>query len=222
MWLLNTNVSSCEINMSKSLPEQIVEFLHNSPGMTDREITNALRGKTAPQQPVNMAARALSSKGIIIRKKRNDGLIGNYLGGQFIPETHFKTVAQKLDDKNQLTEDEIKEILQAWLESDGWVTQIAWGRARGIDIDALSGKNRWIIEVKGIGSRSEMRVNYFIGMLGETLQRMNDPDAKYSIAMPDVQQFRNLWDRLPILAKQRTQITALFVNGKGTVEEVKS
>ena len=37
-----------------------------------------------------------------------------------------------------------------------------------------------------------MRVNYLISMLGETLQRMDDPDAKYSIAIPDVQQFREL------------------------------
>jgi len=63
-------------------------------------------------------------------------------------------------------------------------------------------------------------VNYFIGILGETLQRMNDPASKYSIALPDVQQFRRLWDRLPRLAKQRTQITALFVNADGQVIEV--
>ena len=61
---------------------------------------------------------------------------------------------------------------------------------------------------------------YFISMLGETLQRMDDPSAKYSIAIPDVKQFRNLWYRLPNLAKQRTSITALFVAGNGNVSEV--
>ena len=65
-----------------------------------------------------------------------------------------------------------------------------------------------------------MRVNYFISMLGETLQRMDDPDAKYSIAVPDVQQFRKLWGRLPQLAKQRTGISVLFVSRDGSVEEV--
>jgi len=29
-----------------------------------------------------------------------------------------------------------------------------------------------------------MRVNYFLGVLGETLQRMDDAQAKYSIALP--------------------------------------
>jgi hypothetical protein len=45
-----------------------------------------------------------------------------------------------------------------------------------------------------------MRVNYFLGALGEILQRMEDPTAKYSIALPDLQQFRNLWKKLPSLA----------------------
>jgi hypothetical protein len=65
-----------------------------------------------------------------------------------------------------------------------------------------------------------MRVNYFLGILGETLQRMDNPDATYSIALPDLKQFRNLWSRLPALAKERTKIDALFVNRDGTVLRV--
>jgi hypothetical protein len=67
-----------------------------------------------------------------------------------------------------------------------------------------------------------MRVNYFLGVLGELLQRMSDPEAKYSIALPDLPQFRRLWERLPELAKRRTTISALFVSGSGDVEEVAS
>ena len=88
-----------------------------------------------------------------------------------------------------------------------------------MDIEATRGRERWIIEVKGRGSRSEMRVNYFIGMLGELLQRMDDPEAKYSIALPDLPQFRGLWQRLPGLAKQRTEITSLLVDEAGNVRE---
>ena len=88
-------------------------------------------------------------------------------------------------------------------------------------MDAHSGLSRWIIEVKGQGSRPEMRVNYFLGILGELLQRMSDPQARYSIALPDLPQFRRLWERLPSLAKERTGISALFVASSGKVEEVK-
>jgi hypothetical protein len=64
-----------------------------------------------------------------------------------------------------------------------------------------------------------MRVNYFLAVLGETLQRMRNPQAKYSIALPDIPQFRGLWRRLPELAKRRTGITALFVSDIGQVDE---
>lgn len=204
-----------------TLPQQIVDLLNKSPGMTDREITSALRSAASPQQPINIAARALAQKGILIRKVREDGLIGNYPSGHSIPPPKAAPVARNVEGRNHLSEDQVKEFLRAWLEMDGWLTEVAWGRARGIDIDARRGSERWVIEVKGVGSRPEMRVNYFIGMLGETLQRMKDPSAKYSIAMPDLPQFRGLWSRLPALAKVRTTISALFVSAEGFVEEVR-
>ncbi len=43
--------------------------------------------------------------------------------------------------------------------------------------------------------------------------------AKYSIALPNVGQFRGLWERLPHVAKQRIKITALFVDDGGSVTE---
>lgn len=72
--------------------------------------------------------------------------------------------------------------------------------------------------LEGAGSLQPMRVNYFLAILGETLQRMGDASACYSIALPDMPQFRNLWGRLPDLAKQRTKITALFVSADGQIE----
>lgn len=54
-------------------------------------------------------------------------------------------------------------------------------------------------------------------MLDETLQRIDDPQARYSIALPDLPQFRGLWERLPSLAKERTIIDALFVDSGGIV-----
>jgi len=49
---------------------------------------------------------------------------------------------------------------------------------------------------------------------------MDDPAAKYSIAFPDIPQFRKLWSRFPAEAKSRTQITVLFVS-QADVEESK-
>jgi hypothetical protein len=78
----------------------------------------------------------------------------------------------------------------------------------------------WVIEVKGQGTLDAMRVNYFLAVLGELLQRMDDGNARYSIALPDLSQFRRLWQRLPSLAKERTRISALFVGVSGRVEGV--
>jgi len=103
----------------------------------------------------------------------------------------------------------------------GWQTRVAWGGTHGIDIEARRSSERWIIEVKGSGSLNPMRVNYFLSILGELLQRMDDPSARYSIALPDLNQFRNLWSRLPNLAKQRTTIDAIFVAEDGMIDFIK-
>ncbi len=204
-----------------SLPQQLLELVNKTPGLTDREITNHLRGMSAPPQPVNIAARALASRGQLVRKRREDGLIGNFsMIGVNVSCKRLTSSEPTRSDTQEQSEDKLKHLVRDWLVSKGWDVEVAWARDRGIDIRAFREGKRWIIEVKGIGSLPAMRVNYFLSILGETLQRMDDPDSKYSICLPDVQQFRNLWARLPRLAKRRMQITALFVAVTGEVTEV--
>lgn len=204
-----------------TLPQELLQLVQKSPGLTDREITDTLRGKSAPQQPVNIAARSLANRGRLLRKKREDGLIGNFpaSGSDVVPEALGTQEPEKSGLLDQ-SEDKLKHWIREWLVSDGWEVEVAWARDRGIDIRAFRGGKRWIIEVKGIGLLPAMRVNYFLSILGETLQRMDDPASKYSICVPDVPQFRNLWGRLPSMAKRRTEITALFVASSGQVTEV--
>lgn len=201
------------------LKDKIIDYLKNNDGLTDREISNAILGENEPQQAVNQACRALVNKGIIKRANRRDGLIGNYLVSEGLHDDPLPVNQLELttDALSVFKEDNLKQILKDYLHADSWETQIAWGRTPGIDINAIRGTERWIIEVKGLGSISAMNVNYFLGVLAETLQRMDDPNAKYSIALPDVKQFRNLWNRLPLLAKKRTGITVIFINEQGNV-----
>jgi len=49
---------------------------------------------------------------------------------------------------------------------------------------------------------------------------MDNESAKYSIALPDVEQFQKLWEKLPAIAKLRTRITVLFVDDEGNVREL--
>ena len=64
------------------LRESIERLLKKKPGLSDREITDEIRGRGAPQQNVNQACNSLKSQGIISREKREDGIIGNYLIGE--------------------------------------------------------------------------------------------------------------------------------------------
>jgi hypothetical protein len=104
-----------------------------------------------------------------------------------------------------ITEDEVKEAVRAHLSVRGFDVAVAWGRVRGIDIDVrhVDGR-RYIIEAKAeVGKNGAQQVNYFIGMLGELVQRMDDPNASYGIALPANRQYRGLVDRLPAPAKDR-------------------
>jgi hypothetical protein len=213
------------------LGDRIREFLVNNPGLTDREIANAVVGRQSRQQPINQECRRLETNGHLVRRRREDGLIGNYLSENraISPQRADEPVKERavlatrppVSDDSQLSEDEVKTALKDWLDSRGWTTKVAWARERGIDIEARQGSQRWVIEAKGCGSLQPMRVNYFLMMLGELLQRMDDPETKYSIALPNMKQYRGLWERLPALAKQRTTISMLLVSHDGKVTELK-
>lgn len=198
--------------------DRLLAEVERSPGLSDRELTDILCGQDKPPTQVNQEAHLLERRARITRQRRVDGIIGNYPAGNSpVLGTPAKPSIKRTPER--LSEDEVKECLEIWLKNDGWAVSIAWGMARGIDIEAARGSRRWLIEVKGLGSRQPMRVNYFLAILGETLQRMADPDAKYSIALPDIPQFRGLWSRLPSLAKKRTKISCLFVTPDGVVTE---
>ena len=111
-----------------------------------------------------------------------------------------------------MNEDTIKKKLVKDLKSKGWKVEVAYGRKKGVDILAIKDSSRWVIEVKGLGSLQPMQNNYFLSVLGETLQRMNCPDTRYSIALPDTEKFRRLWNELPQLAKERTKIDCIFIS----------
>lgn len=116
-----------------------------------------------------------------------------------------------------LTEDRLKEAMVAWLESDGWTTTVAWGRQRGIDIDARRGDERLVLEAKGEAPPGAQQANYFLGAIGELVQRMDDPAARYGLALPDHRQYRGLVDRLPALARARLRLEVWFVDAGGRV-----
>ncbi|MGY3558465.1 hypothetical protein ACVWXP_001734 [Bradyrhizobium sp. USDA 4463] len=197
--------------------ERVVEFVSRFPGRDDDEIAAAL--KIAPRQTVNMICRRLCEQRIIRRERGPRGKLVNY-ASQHKPLVSQPAIEELVQTSGAMSEDEVKSALKTMLEGEGWSVEVAWGRMRGIDIVALRGAEKWIIECKGTGSIPPMQNNYFVGVVGELLQRMTDERAKHSIAFPDVPKFRRLWAEFPPMVKERLKLSALYVSGDGSIVEV--
>lgn len=204
--------------MMTGIENDILRLLLNNPGLTDRELADSIKGHGRSPQYINQICRALVSRHILVRKKRSDGLIGNWLLANHM-ESETLDLSKSLENAEEISEKKIKRFLESYLISLDWKPRISWGSGHGIDIEARRGAEKWIIEVKGSGDYNPKRVKDFLSVLGEILQRMDDPDCKYSIGLPDLETYRRLWDRLPVLARSRTGISVLFVNSRGQVTE---
>jgi hypothetical protein len=130
-----------------------------------------------------------------------------------LPRHRARPPEHPVDESNgdRLTEDEVKTALKTWLEADGWTVAVAWGRERGIDIDARRGPERLVGEAKGEAPPGPQQVNYFLNALGELVQRTDDPSARYGLALPGNSQYRGLVTRLPTLARDRLRLEVFFV-----------
>lgn len=192
----------------------------------------AKRLGVAQRQSVNQTARRLEAQGLLRRIPGPDGKIVNALPAQAAPRSAQPvgestragaqldagpaTAAGRRDrfTGDRITEDEVKEAVRAYLVAHGFEVEVAWGHAAGIDIDARHRDGRrYVIEAKGeLGIPGAQQHNYFVGMLGELVQRMSDPEARYSIALPDNRQYRGLVNRLPTVAKERLRMTVYWVD----------
>lgn len=110
-----------------------------------------------------------------------------------------------------LTEDQVKTALKEALEAHGWHVEVHFGHIQGIDIEALRGDERFVLEAKGEGSQSAARAVNFDSALGELLRRMNSASARYGLALPAHRQFVGLVSRLPLWIRQRLSLWFFFV-----------
>jgi len=204
-----------------TVKERIIELIKRKPGLTDAEIRKELG--LSIHQHANNEARSLEKQGLTQRVKEG-GLIRNYLVEPGRTRLLDKPDSERISPDTPMSgvaEDDVKLLLGLWLERDGWEVSIAAGKEPGPDVLARQGSRSWTIEVKGSGSRPQMRVNYFLSVLGQILQRMDSDKTRYSVAFPDMPQYRSLWHRLLGEAKKRTGVTALFVGANGEIDEVR-
>ena len=201
--------------------DRILAYLRTQPVGVDDDLLATGLG-IAPRQTVSSICRRLAVAGRIVRTSApGTGKIINQLlappadtlaplafgtlapvpvipPGTLVPLATAAAIRQFVyPGEVLLSEDQVKAAVAAVLEETGWTVQVQWGHAPGIDIVARRGSDRWVLEAKGEGSRPQMRVNYFLGALGELLQRMDSPTPAYGLALPAHRQFAGLILRLP-------------------------
>jgi len=171
---------------------------------------NGARNGTADSEPGKRQKRR--------EPKRADGKLANRLAAR-PTDTPFETVtAPALDSNARITEDDVKRAVSGHLESEGYQVKVMWGKLRGIDIEARRGRELLIIEAKAevFGPRKDQQQgSYFLQALGELVQRMNDPNATFGLALPDNRRYRGLVARLPTVAMQRLQLAIHFAKRVG-------
>jgi len=204
---------------------------HTRPGMVSRSNDGDPHGKAPSGVPGNdpkRPGRTVSSAGTpLVRIGRGEYVLASATvpgGDSTGPGLLLPVPAAGRGRAASLSEDEVKQGAKEYLEAAGFHVTVAWGRQHGIDIRAVSGAEVMLLEAKGSAMNPPQQVNYFLGALGELLQRMSDPEATYGLALPNSQQYRGLAARLPALAWQRLRLMVLFVSkddaGQYTVQRI--
>lgn len=202
-----------------TLGERILEALRASDEPLDDDTLAFMLGASR-RQTINQVCRRLEDRGLTTRRVGSAGKIVNDLAKPAsstvgpppqIPISSA-TVQNTSGETGLLTEDSVKAAVKTYLEAAGWEVTVAWGRERGFDIEAHRGTEHLDVEAKGEASNPPQQVNYFLGALGELVQRLRDPSARYGLALPDHPQYRRLVERLPPLAWERLNLIVMLVD----------
>ncbi|MBL7500961.1 MarR family transcriptional regulator [Frankia sp. CNm7] len=192
-----------------TLAERILEAIRHGP-LDDDVLTRRLG--VSQRQQVNQVARQLAAQGSLRRFIGPDGKLVNALVDSQPPPAPPLRPQERA--ALVVPEDDVKRHVDEYLRQEGYTVVVAWGQTRGVDIDARHPDGRRLmIEAKGgVGQAGAQQVNYFLGALGELIQRMADPHAEYGLALPDNPQYRGLVNRLPPLVWERLGLVVFWVN----------
>lgn len=199
-----------------TLADRIVDLLMESPDLDDDQISARLG---VARQHVNVASRTLAAKGVLQRFTGPSGKIVNRLAKNGLIRLPSPPPPSQTESAF-VSEDEVKAAVKRYLEARGYEVRVAWGRHPGTDIEATGRSGRFLIEAKGEVASQPQKTNYFLGAIGELVERMSDEQATYGLTLPDNRTYRRLVQRLLRLAKNRLRLRVLFVGRAGRNIEV--
>lgn len=188
------------------LERKILSLLESKEHLSDLQLNSMILGP--PILNIIAACRRLEKNNKLRRIKNDEGEIFNFLIQVRIPDEH-------------INKEDLKELLFKHLKNKGWkILFVSEHNKKGIDIIAERDAKKWLIEVKGCTVSKGIVLQDFFMILGKLLFLMKDPNAKYSIAVPEMKSSHKLWDTLPCDAKQRTGISILYGQRNGDFIEV--
>ena len=116
--------------------------------------------------------------------------------------------------KNRLkrNSDELKELIQSWLEKNGWSHQDCHEY-----IVAQCENKRWVINVEGIkrGRKQPLPVK-----VSEVLKYMEDERSRHSIVFNDSLTYRRQWNEIPQAVKQSLRLSVILADKQGNLVEI--
>jgi biotin operon repressor len=192
----------------QTIAERILRALNEAGKPLDDDELAATLG--VRRQAINQECRRLASQSRLVRQVSVGNKIQNVTTGS--PPAIRPEPAIDVRPGDVLKEDEVKAAVRDHLRAEGYDVTVAWGHERGIDIEARKPGDRILIEAKGEVARQPQQVNYFLGALGELVQRLADPNARYGLALPDNRQYRGLVERLPAFARRQLRLWVYFVS----------
>ncbi len=203
-----------------------------SAGMTDAELATML-GKR--HQHINQTCRMLESQGLIVRENAYGAIVNKVSRGeQSSPrEPRGETGTAALE---WAWEGNVQSRVATHLAQTGWsIIRVAdtAQRERGVDIIAERGGQRLLVEAKGWPSTTYARgeragqpkptqptlqaTHWFAEALATLIRRGGEPEARLSLALPDMHRYRTLLGEAG-WALERLNITVYLVTAEGAVE----
>jgi hypothetical protein len=222
---------------------RLLKMIKEKPGISDIELTEDIYGPCASSRDVILSCQALARRGAIERRERTDRQIGNYpappkeevtsnsweqafpppapAAPGYPPPAGYNPSAYNPPPRAPAVSmapasGGVRSVLEAFLRQNGWEPS-ASKRSAGVEVEGWRGVERWVISLHEEAWASQDYGHLFMQMIGELLTVMDDRAAVYSLALPDTEPFRGLWDSVPLLARDRLGVTALFIDPSGRV-----
>ena len=109
----------------------------------------------------------------------------------------------------------VQNTIESYFDKKGFIKEsISYTDYAGVHMET---QERWRVEAKGL--TSNVGLDFRTG-LGQLIQRMDDPNANYGIAIPDIPSYLRQVEQIKPWVREKFQLHILFINENGGVHHL--